>query len=180
MDASFYSIEALFQAMKFLYLLHQSATVAAKEIQKLTEEKFGAKAKSAGGKGVFKRLGLVLDKSWTSVQNLVMKMAVEMRASVDKEYADKLIESSNQQFTWMHFEFRGTKYWGGQFSKATGEWIGKNMLGKIMRQVGDELVESKLIRQVGDELVVEKKEKKRKAETTEKKEEPVPKKVKYQ
>lgn len=137
MEGSFDSVEAVYQAMKYVYAgglyLVKHFTAGGKWSSPPLAKRFG------GRKGMAcNHLKLDMKAAWTSeVERNVMKMAVAARCTADRDYSAKLVQSAKEDFYWLHFERSGFKAkWGGAISSKTGEWEGRNLLGQIMREVG--------------------------------------------
>lgn len=135
---NFPSIEHAFQAAKFLYSDRPDLfSEAARRVRGLT----AAKAKSVGSKSGFKRLRATLDiDAWNANRLEVMQELVYYRAQHDPAYRQVLKEARDDGILLLHYEKafgkRGAEpFWGGYFQKETGQYFGKNWLGKLMMTV---------------------------------------------
>lgn len=131
------SVEHYFQAAKSLC----SDKPEMAELFELENEigKYSPKdAKSAGGKGAYKKYKAILDFSkWNNIRDEVMIKAIKARMLVDKEYCDILEATKKQDIYLLHYERNPKKsYWGGGISKENSkEIIGDNKLGKILMEL---------------------------------------------
>jgi len=144
-QGSFASIEHFYQGMKFYSIegvkQDKARAAAAKFLLNGEYGQDSKVAKSKGGKGAMKALGLALDPSaWNRMQDQVMRVAIRARAAVDPVYAAALRRSAQEGWLWLHFDRAGAKsYWGGHISKDTGKWVGRNRLGELMSEVGQSI-----------------------------------------
>jgi hypothetical protein len=142
-EGQFASIEHFYQGMKCCYVNHEAKgrQLAAKFVLAGDYGRDAKMAKSKGGKGAMKAVGLSLDLNlWNRVQDDVMRVAIRARAAVDASYAAALKRSAQGGWLWLHFDRAGVKsYWGGHISKESGVWVGRNRLGELMSEVGASL-----------------------------------------
>lgn len=96
-------------------------------------------AKKAGGKGGFKKMGLMLDfDKWNKVRDDTQREIIEARYRQHPVYKEVMDEAKKKGAVFRHFERSGEKsYWGGHVSKETGEWVGGNRLGILMTEYLD-------------------------------------------
>ncbi len=99
----------------------------------------GKAAKSAGTKGAYTKLGVSLNiKEWEAKRLKVMTELVQARFEQDPVFRQIVTALNKAGIKIKHFERSGAKsFWGGNFSKQTGEWRGGNHLGKILMSLGD-------------------------------------------
>lgn len=89
--------------------------------------------------GQAKRLGrkVKLRDDWEQIKDDVMLQNLRSKFSLDTTLRDKLLATGDEELiegnTW------GDTYWGAVLNEETGEWEGKNMLGKLLMQVREEL-----------------------------------------
>lgn len=122
----FPSIEHAFQGVKFAMsgahdgLLNELIQCTdAVQVQKMGQKKY------------FDKCGLKLDiNKWSKCSVPLMRHLVRQRIIKDEKYRNIIEKYHNRLY---HFSRAGKRsLWGGYFSKASGLWEGKNLLGKIM------------------------------------------------
>jgi predicted NAD-dependent protein-ADP-ribosyltransferase YbiA (DUF1768 family) len=130
-NKEFLSIEHAFQCYK-LAISGASEDV----IDKLMSLEDMKEVKKMGGKGSFKKLKLELDvKKWSGISDNLMRHLVKQRLLVDNKYksiVQKYVSNGGKLY---HFERSGIKSkYGGYFEKPTGNWVGQNLLGKMIME----------------------------------------------
>jgi hypothetical protein len=64
-----------------------------------------------------------------------MKDLVNLRYSNDKEFKQIIDNAKSKNIELLHFERSGkSSYWGG--CMKNGEWVGENVLGKLLMMCG--------------------------------------------
>lgn len=124
---TFYSVENAFQAIKFLYsseprMFKKLANISPKE------------AKKMGTKTYYKKNNITLNiEKWNNTSQKVMEHLIDLRFLHDETFSTLVKDCNSNAIELFHFERSGEKsYWGGYFSKADGEFYGKNKLGNII------------------------------------------------
>ncbi len=89
-------------------------------------------AKKHGGRKGFRNLGAVLDvKQWNDRRISVTAKLLEAKWQQDSLFREVLASTDGMYL--LHFERSGAKsFWGGSFSKTTGNIQGENYLGKML------------------------------------------------
>ena len=132
---SFPSIEHAFQAAKYLYSDKPDV------FERIASEKTSLDAKRAGGKGGFRKFGATLNVSaWNAHSTGVMRDLIQSRTKTDALYRCIIKKARKANIKLLHYEKafgkRGAEpFWGGYFKKDTGEFFGKNTLGRLMMSV---------------------------------------------
>jgi ribA/ribD-fused uncharacterized protein len=132
---SFPSVEAAFQACKYLYTENTNVNyeLVKDQITALSVESNPAEAKRLGSKATFKRVGLTLDiQRWNSVAKQIMTALCVQKV---KQHNDVRVCLKNTQDKELLHYTRGDNYWGGHISRLTGELVGENHLGKIFELI---------------------------------------------
>ena len=152
---SFPTIEHAFQTAKYSTSMSTGdRTSAAFEqlMQTLQNPRTqAADAKTLGGRRSMAAVGftLVADE-WNARSEDIMRQLVRARAGVDDLYAKILRTAALRMIRFYHFERTGSKsVWGGCVPKSMplllglpdySQWQGGNLLGKILSEVGQELL----------------------------------------
>lgn len=136
------SVEHAFHAAKALHCSDKPVMAASFECG----GKVGANplaAKSAGGKGAYKKLGATLDLAkWDAQRDAATMHALRARVACDEEFCSILRATANDYL--LHFErHAATSYWGGAVSTSTGKVIGCNRLGEMLMELRTELLSGK-------------------------------------
>ena len=99
-----------------------------------------AAAKTAGGKGGFKKQHATLDQAqWDRVRDAETTKALRARARADAEFCSILRATAAHNVHLLHFERQaGKAYWGGAVD-ATGTIVGRNRLGELLMELREEL-----------------------------------------
>ena len=97
-------------------------------------------AKTAGGKGAYKRLGATLDLAkWDAERDTATMSALRARVACDEQFCTILRATAGSQL--LHFERQAAKaYWGGAVDAASGYVVGRNRLGQMMMELREELL----------------------------------------
>lgn len=125
---AFHSIEAAFQAAKYLYSSNPEAFTEFTGMSAL-------EARRAGSKEGMRERNAVLDVvAWDTASATVMRELVQARKATDKTYRDTIDRANADGVALYHFERSGARSkWGGCFKN--GVFVGGNMLGKILMTV---------------------------------------------
>lgn len=125
----FHSIEHAFQVYK-LSISNASENII-DDLIKTTDVKI---VKQMGGKTFFKRNNLVLDiPKWNNMSDKFLRYLVRQRLHVDDKYKNIVQSCVKNDIKLYHFDRCGEKSrYGGYFKKSTGNWVGKNLLSKII------------------------------------------------
>ena len=130
----FPTIEHAFQATKLVI------SNASQNILEDLNEKDAKDAKSMGTKTFFKKKKLVLDVDrWNKMSTEVMKLLITYRYNQDSKFRNIVNRLKNENIALKHFERPrrfggGEPYWGCYLNK-NNEWIGTNMLGKLIEEI---------------------------------------------
>jgi len=147
LEGQFTCIEAVYQTYKYQVGCSRGTPEAKSSMIRSMMDggvaSTGLLSKRVGSKKAMAQQRCVLDAQlWShTVQQAVMKMAIQARCLVDAVYAAQLEQARAGKFTWFHIQTRTPVhklYWGGCKSKKTGERVGLNVLGVLMRAVADE------------------------------------------
>lgn len=97
-------------------------------------------AKSAGGKGAYKKMGASLDVAkWNAQRDDATMAALRARALCDPEFCMILRATAGKRL--LHFERHAAKaYWGGAIDAKTGGVLGCNRLGEMLMTLRAELL----------------------------------------
>lgn len=98
-------------------------------------------AKTAGGKGAYKKVGATLDLAkWDAQRDDATMIALRARVACDAEFCAILRATAGQYL--LHFERQAAKaYWGGAVSASTGKVVGRNRLGEMLMGLRQELLD---------------------------------------
>jgi predicted NAD-dependent protein-ADP-ribosyltransferase YbiA (DUF1768 family) len=93
-------------------------------------------AKKCGSRGEYKRQGIILDPvRWDELRETVQQRIITARLQSDPVFERILRWSASRPL--IHYE-RGNRarppFWGAFLSKETGEYVGCNVLGKMLMQ----------------------------------------------
>jgi predicted NAD-dependent protein-ADP-ribosyltransferase YbiA (DUF1768 family) len=99
-----------------------------------------AKAKQAGGRAGFHRLGATLDVArWASERDGATMQALRARLSCDASFREILAACDARQLQLLHFERGGDRsYWGGSIRSSDGSQVGQNRLGRMLMELAPE------------------------------------------
>ncbi|MEM8860958.1 MAG: NADAR family protein [Chloroflexota bacterium] len=97
-----------------------------------------AAAKKAGSRKAYQQHGAMLDMAlWETQRVAAMQTALNNRYFQDVLFQKVL--NSPKGMKLLQFERSGARsFWGGNFSKKTGEAVGENMLGQLLMQIRDQ------------------------------------------
>ena len=125
------SVENAFQAAKLSYLQNESDNLEA--LYKQFTSVSSAEAKKLGTATSFKKHGIILDKKiWNQNSINIMKELLITRYNNDSKFAS-LLEKYDKFY---HFERSGNRsFWGGYFEKESGNFVGQNMYGKLLKNI---------------------------------------------
>ena len=165
------SIEHAFQAAKYDFT---DALVGAKQSPAEVKTWFevghqygelpATEAVSKGKKGNMTKLKLALRiAEWNRRSVPVMRELMKARAQVDPAFVACLVEASKRGIPIFHREKGGDKaVWGGTFVKGTKDrdrsketFIGQNMMGKLLEEVGDDLAKHQSLDSLLGKLPIE-------------------------
>jgi predicted NAD-dependent protein-ADP-ribosyltransferase YbiA (DUF1768 family) len=140
---TFPSVEHAYQAAKFLF-----AEMDSKDQKQETVKLFKSlandgtrsgytaeQAKSFGGKGGWKKLGLKLDvRRWGQVERNIMEKLLKSRMRHDKLFRQIIRKAQKEHVALLHNDRAAAKsFWGGAFNPQNRtEFRGHNTLGTIM------------------------------------------------
>ena len=93
----------------------------------------GGSQKVAGGRGTFRKLGVVLDQaSWNAAAPGIMRTLIEARSAVDTKFVDFCVMYVQDDHLVIRHYARNVFY----RSKTTNELVGTDMLGPLLVDVG--------------------------------------------
>ncbi|GAA4650786.1 hypothetical protein GCM10023116_30690 [Kistimonas scapharcae] len=78
-----------------------------------------------------------------------MLKLVRTRAQQDAEFRRELLATGDK---WLFEVTRGDKIWGCTYDSETGQYVGKNYLGRILMQVREELRQQKIPQMLAGEV----------------------------
>ena len=128
-NKKFPSIEHAFQGYKLA--ISNASEKIIDDLIKTTDAKI---VKQMGGKTFFKNNNLVLDiPKWNNMSDKFLRYLVRQRLHVDDKYKNIVQSCVKNNIKLYHFDRAGEKSrHGGYFQKSTGNWVGKNLLSKII------------------------------------------------
>lgn len=93
--------------------------------------------------GQSKRLGqkVELRDDWNQIKDDVMYQNVRSKFMLDKELADKLLATGDQEL--IEGNNWGDRYWGAEWVPEVEEWVGENKLGKILMEVRTQVAKAR-------------------------------------
>eukprot|EP01063_Lacrimia_lanifica_P032085 TRINITY_DN5417_c0_g2_i1.p2 TRINITY_DN5417_c0_g2~~TRINITY_DN5417_c0_g2_i1.p2 ORF type:complete len:221 (+),score=58.11 TRINITY_DN5417_c0_g2_i1:1975-2637(+) len=140
--AAYPSVEHAFHALKAKHCSDRPEMAAWFEVGGKLGRAAPKDAKTAGGKGAYKKYKAVLDiEAWAARRDEVTIAAVRARAASDPAYRAILRATRALRLQLLHFERQGEKsYWGGALG-PDGAVKGRNRLGEILMAVREELHE---------------------------------------
>ena len=98
-----------------------------------------AKAKQAGGRAGFARLGATLDVAqWARERDGATEATLRARFGCDAAFREILAACHKRQLKLLHFERGSSSYWGGSLRKADGVQVGENRLGRMLMELAQE------------------------------------------